>query len=105
MFRLTLLLIFIFSFAPQESLAFYTLDTFDLAGAHSAPVSFASDGNGGFFGTTESDDYFTQTPVANNLNLKLHKFVIGDAFFYISAQGAFKAPSDLVALSITLSAT
>ncbi len=103
MYRLLPVLVFALYLVPLPSAAFYSLDTFDLAGTHSAPASFASDGNGGFFGTTVDDKTFTQTPVANDLNIKLHKFAIDDAFFYVSDLGAFMAHSDLAAISIYFS--
>ncbi len=89
--------------APFPSAAFYTTDNFTLAGEHVAPASFSADGAGGFFGTTEDGRTFTQQPLGADFGVKLHKFVIDDAFFYICKHGAFKASGDLAAISICLS--
>ncbi len=87
---------------PLPAGAFYTNDSFALDVEHVAPATFTADGAGGFYGTTVDSRAFTQKPVANDLGIKLHKFTIDDAFFYIGQNGAFKAENDLAALSIYL---
>jgi hypothetical protein len=81
--------------------AVYTNDNF-IDAQHDAPKSFSLDSSGGFYGITHSGKYFTQQPVINNLNIRLHKFAIDEASFYMSDKGLISAPSDLVALSIYL---
>lgn len=100
--KILLALAFIAFLAPIPAAASYGAD-FALDGEHSAPASFNDDGNGGFFGTTIDGYAFTQKPVLNQLQLKLHKFTIDEAFFYIGKNGAFTAHSDLAAVSILLS--
>jgi hypothetical protein len=67
------------------------------------PVWFAADTMGGFYGATESGYTFTQRPVANEWGIRIHKFMIGTTFFYISDRGVIDAPDDLAALSIYFS--
>lgn len=78
---------------------FYTNENF-LFTYHYKPVSFAALAGGGFKGTLENGTTFTQTPVLTDRSLRLHKFMVDDAFFYISDKGTFQASSDLAALSI-----
>jgi len=85
---------------PSLSLAYYTPENFTLNGTHSPPASFSLDGTGGFFGLTADGNLFTQKPIVNSKNVRLHKFSINKAYFYISDRGTFLASSDLVALSI-----
>jgi hypothetical protein len=84
---------------PVTAAAFYTNQNFWTT-AHEAPAWFESDGAGGFYGETEEGTMFTQKPVTNSFNIKLHKFSIDAAYFYISDKGVIKAPNDLIALSI-----
>lgn len=69
---------------------------------HEEPADFYNDGWGGFYGHTVTGRLFTQTPVTNDENIRLHKFVIDEAFFYISDRGTIWADSDLMAVSIYL---
>lgn len=69
---------------------------------HEEPADFYNDGWGGFYGHTASGRLFTQTPVTNDENIRLHKFMIDEAFFYISNKGTIWAESDLAAVSIYL---
>jgi hypothetical protein len=84
---------------PGVSEAYYSLDNF-WTSEHEAPAWFMADGNGGFYGETVAGTPFSQKPVLNNLSIRLHKFAIDDAFFYISDRGAFHAENDIKALSI-----
>jgi hypothetical protein len=84
---------------PKLSLAFYTMDNFWTT-EHEMPAWFLLDGDGGFYGETVSGTAFTQKPVVNNLSIRLHKFAIDEAFFYISDRGTFQAENDIKALSI-----
>lgn len=66
------------------------------------PASLFEDVAGGFYGEVESGLHFTQQPVTNDLELKIHKFVMGDLVFYISDLGVISANNDLEAISIYL---
>lgn len=77
----------------------YTNDNF-LISEHDQPVSLFQDGQGGFYGVTLTGKIYTQKPIANVYGIKLHKFVIDDAWFYMSDRGMIQADTDLVALSI-----
>lgn len=89
---------------PVAVSAFYDEDSF-WNSTHEQPAWFVSDDSGGFFGETVNGTVFTQRPVANDINLRLHKFVIGTAYFYISDRGIIRAKSDLSAISIYLTLT
>ena len=84
--------------APER----YTNENF-LTSYHEAPQSFQTDGSGGFYGFTVSGRLFTQTPVANAYNIRLHRFSIDEAYFYISDRGVIFASSDISAVSMYLS--
>jgi hypothetical protein len=97
-----LLLMFLLIFYPQMSFSYLDNDTYWTT-PHQQPAWFESDLSGGFKGETVDGVSFTQRPVATNeLNFRLHKFVIGTAFFYISNKGIIKAENDLHAVSIYL---
>ena len=64
------------------------------------PVSLYVDrAGGGFYGFTESGYRFTQYAVLPESGVRLHKFTIGQVFFYVSDRGIITAQSDLGALS------
>ncbi|MCA9363130.1 hypothetical protein KC851_02325 [Candidatus Kaiserbacteria bacterium] len=67
------------------------------------PLTFSKTADNVFYGVTESGKIFTQTPVISTISVRLHRFSIDDATFYISNKGTFTAVSDLEALSIYLS--
>lgn len=69
---------------------------------HDAPLHFTSDGGGGFYGYTAGGSYFTQQPVLIDSSIRLQKFTIGEAYFYVSDRGVIVADSDLVAVSTYL---
>ena len=68
---------------------------------HEVPATFTRTTLGGFYGYTTSGRMFRQEPVlAATTDVRLHRFEIDDAFFYISDRGIITATSDLGALSI-----
>lgn len=77
----------------------YTTENF-LFSYHYKPATFSLATNGGFTGTLENGTNFTQTPIITDPSVRLHKFTIDDAYFYISDKGTFQASSNIVALSI-----
>ncbi|MCD5381182.1 MAG: hypothetical protein LR008_01245 [Candidatus Pacebacteria bacterium] len=101
--RLLLLTILLFpdsslaGFVPQE----YTQANFD-SSYQDQPVHFTRDASGNFSGTTMSGKMFTQTYVAASISVRLQKFSIDKASFYISSYGIINAASDIEALSIYL---
>ncbi|MFT5036938.1 MAG: hypothetical protein ACI9VM_000508 [Candidatus Azotimanducaceae bacterium] len=76
-----------------------------LANEFEKPATLTLDGNGGFYGYTETGLQYTQKPITNTFGVKLHKFTIADEFFYMTDQGRIDAPDDLTATSIYLSRT
>lgn len=72
---------------------------------HDIPVSFTQDSQGNFYGFTATGKSFKQVIIENSLGIRLQKFSIDEAFFYVSDQGIITAESDIVALSIYLSQT
>jgi len=94
-------LIIIAIFNVSIARGFYTNENFHST-PHSAPAWFTPDSNGGFHGETLSGSVFTQRPITNSLGIRLHKFQIDDAFFYVSDRGIIYAQSDVVALSMYL---
>jgi hypothetical protein len=66
------------------------------------PEWFLQDGEGGFYGKTESGLDFTQKTIAAPYPVRIQRFNIGDIFFYISDRGIIEAPSDLAAVSVYL---
>lgn len=69
---------------------------------HEAPQSFTLNDDGSFTGLTVGGRIFSQANVANDYNVRLQKFVIDEAFFYVSDKGDIYADNDLTALSIYL---
>ncbi len=84
---------------PYSTDAFYDMNNF-WTSVHEAPAWFESDGVGGFYGATVAGTLFTQNPVLIDSGVRMHKFAIGEAFFYISDKGVIRAENDLRALSI-----
>lgn len=93
------LFVFVAVLTPHLAGAFYTNQNIWTT-EHEAPAWFLEDGYGGFYGETVAGTAFTQKPVTNSFNIKLHKFSIDAAYFYISDRGVIEAPNDLIALSI-----
>lgn len=79
----------------------YTNENFQTA-THEKPEFFERDRYGNFYGYTISGRLFSQVNVTNNYNIRLQRFAIDEAFFYISDRGIIYAQSDSVALSIYL---
>jgi hypothetical protein len=84
--------------------AVYTNENF-FSSEHDQPVSFTQDSVGNFSGMTISGKLFYQTNVTNAFTIRLQRFSIDEAFFYISDRGIIRAGSDTVALSIYLART
>jgi len=76
----------------------YTNDNF-WSTPHEQPMTFMSDGFGGFYGYTVSGRLFEQKPILADRGVRLHRFQIEDAYFYISDRGVIRATDDLEALS------
>jgi hypothetical protein len=84
--------------------ATYTNDNF-FTSEHDAPASFTQDTFGNFTGMTISGKLFYQTNITNSFNIRLQRFSIDEAFFYISDRGVIVADTDTIALSIYLTRT
>lgn len=69
---------------------------------HDLPISFTIDSLGNVSGFTATGKRFTQTNVENSTTVRLQRFSIDEAFFYISDKGIIKAQSDVAALSMYL---
>lgn len=69
---------------------------------HDQPVSFTQDGAGNFSGVTASGKMFTQRNVLNQVGIRLQRFAIDEAFFFVSDKGIIVATNDIMALSIYL---
>lgn len=72
---------------------------------HEAPSDFSIGSSGESMGSTVSGIPFRQYNVTNNAHIRLQRFEIGLAYWYVSDQGIIWADSDLMALSIYLSKT
>lgn len=79
----------------------YTNDNF-FTSEHDAPVSFTQAADGSFSGVTVTGKTFYQRPVVGDVHVRLHRFSIDQAYFYISSYGLIMATSDTEALSIYL---
>lgn len=79
----------------------YTNDNF-FTSEQDTPVSFAQDTFGNFSGYTLTGKYFTQRAVVSDIHVRLQRFDIEEAHYYISSLGLIMADSDTVALSIYL---
>lgn len=80
----------------------YTQENIQTA-LHDKPVSFEMDKDGNFSGITETGKLFTQTYVSTSIFVRLQKFTIDEAYFYVSSKGVIFANSDIEALSVYLS--
>jgi hypothetical protein len=70
-----------------------------------APSSFTVSADGTADGTTISCIRFQQINITNSAGIRLQRFEIGSAYWYVSDRGIIWAASDLAALSIYLSRT
>ena len=82
--------------------ATYTNDNY-WTSEHDAPAEFVGTGQGSYYGYTKTGKYFEQTLLTNSYDVRLFRFSIDKAFFYVSDRGVIKANSDVAALSIYLS--
>jgi hypothetical protein len=69
---------------------------------HDRPITIEQDNFGNFTGTTATGKVFYQNNIENSLSIRLQRFAIDEAFFYVSDKGIIIAPNDTVALSIYL---
>lgn len=69
---------------------------------HDRPVSFEKDKAGNFSGKTVTGKIFTQKNIVTNTNIRLQRFAIDEAFFYISDRGIIIADNNAKALSVYL---
>lgn len=67
------------------------------------PDYFVVEENGEVWGHLTSGVQFTQTNVTNELGIRLQRFQMENAFWYVSDKGDIHADSDVEALSIYLS--
>jgi hypothetical protein len=80
----------------------YTNDNF-WSSTHDVPTEIRHDTvTGNFSGYTATGKYFTQTHVANSAAVRLMRFSIDEAFFYVSDRGVIVAANDTQALSMYL---
>ena len=94
----------IISWVPTSAAFVYTNENFHTV-EHEKPVHFEQLSDGSFWGYTESGREFRQVPVPNRYDVRIHKFMIDEAFFYITDQGTIFADTDLQALSIYFALT
>jgi hypothetical protein len=80
----------------------YTNENFTTS-EHDKPVSFSVDLLGNVEGVTATGKKFWQLNIENMFNIRLQKFIIDQAYFYVSDRGEIFAKTDLEALSIYLS--
>lgn len=81
--------------------AVYTNDNFFLS-EQDTPVSFEQDILGNFYGQTTTGKIFSQINIENTLGVRLQKFSIDEAYYYITDRGIITAQNDITALSIYL---
>lgn len=79
----------------------YTNENF-WSSPHDQPISFTQDREGNFSGVTASGKIFTQRNVLNQVDIRLQRFAIDEAFFFVSDKGIIVATDSLMALSIYL---
>ena len=89
-------------FATTSVPTAYTNDNF-LHRVHDAPTTFTRDAQGNFSGVTKTGKRFYQRVVTNTLSVRLQRFSIDEAAFYMSDRGLIWADTDTAALSIYLS--
>lgn len=90
-------------FVPS-SLYAYTYDNENIRYAYQeAPTSFSVDQNGEATGSTVSGMSFRQYSVTTDSSVRLQRFEIGNAHWYVSNKGVIFADNDLLALSVYLS--
>jgi len=91
---------------PQFALAqiptVYTNENFH-ASTHDRPASLFQYERGGFYGFTETGKFYEQLPVYNEFGVRMQRFFIDEAYFYVTDRGTIDADSDLAAISIYFS--
>ena len=101
--NLFLVIITIYLFAPATTQAFlYTPENIHTA-YQEVPSTFSFNTNGEAVGATISGIPFRQRNITNTLGVRLQRFEIGLAYWYVSDRGVIWANSDLEALSIYIS--
>lgn len=70
---------------------------------HDVPLGFVVDTDGNFEGVTQTGKVFRQTAVENTGSIRLQRFSIDEAFYYVSDKGIIIATTDTQALSLYLS--
>jgi hypothetical protein len=75
----------------------YTNENF-WTSTHDKPVSFHVSEAGDFYGITETGKLFRQYSIPNILDIRLQRFEIDDAYFYISDRGIIVATDTISAL-------
>jgi predicted RND superfamily exporter protein len=91
------------SLVPITTNAFmYTQDTIQSV-YHEAPATFHVDAYGNTEGATVSGMVFRQYTVASEYGVRLQRFEIGNAHWYVSDKGVIWEDTDLGALSVYLS--
>jgi len=70
--------------------------------SHDKPVSFSLDADGNFSGRTQTGKSFSQINITNSIGIRLQKFTIDEAFFYVSDKGIIVANTNAQALSVYL---
>ena len=84
---------------PNAEASVYTNKNFHLL-LHEEPVYFELTSTGAFWGYTNTGREFIQKTISNENNVRIHKFIIDDAFFYITDRGEIFANSNIQAVSI-----
>ena len=97
-----LLLVFSFSMTPTAYAFVYTPENIHYA-YHEAPSTFEVASDGTAVGATVSGIPFRQRNITNSMGIRLQRFEIGLAYWYVSDRGVIWAQSDLAALSVYLS--
>lgn len=97
--RATLLLIVLLNVFPATGQAYSNTEEF-FNSSQNQPAWFEVSADGSAYGETVAGEVFTQINVRNNLGLRIQKFAIGSAYFYITDKGIIRAYNDLSAVSI-----
>ncbi len=98
------LALFVALFAGAGTSHAFTYDNTNIQTAyHEAPRSFEFTPDGSAHGETTSGIAFRQYHITNDAGVRLHRFEIGLAFWYVSDRGIIRADNDLAALSVYLS--
>jgi len=87
---------------PMDTSAYYTNETIHTL-THEAPAHFSVAADGSAVGATVSGLPFRQRNITNELGIRLQRFEIGLAYWYVSDRGVIWADNDLHALSVYIS--